>query len=81
VDSNKLNAFKIFPNPTNDVIFIQSNFNQFDAHIFNIQGQAILQKSNLNNNDTIDLNFLSNGVYFVQIHAEKHSKVFKIVKQ
>lgn len=81
VDSNKLNAFKIFPNPTNDVIFIQSNFNQFDAHIFNIQGQAILQKSNLNNNDTIDLSFLSNGVYFVQIHAENQSKVFKIVKQ
>ncbi|MCX7742929.1 MAG: T9SS type A sorting domain-containing protein [Flavobacteriales bacterium] len=70
---------QIFPNPTQDVIYI-SNANNADLQIFNLQGQIIIQYPlNLNNANSyhmVDIKFLPPGVYILRINELS----FRVVK-
>ncbi len=71
VDALSLNEyhqdlFSLFPNPTSDIIYIESQFEISTIDIYNSLGQLVLSKSHENR---IDISNFSNGFYLVQITA------------
>lgn len=71
---------KIFPNPTNSILKIQTNVSNFNYQIFNIQGQLILQEIVNQNNTDISLQNHPSGFYFMKIQANEQLVTFKILK-
>jgi hypothetical protein len=62
------NAFEldvtIYPNPTDNYLFIEGNKNPISISIYNLLGAEVISKSNT---DKIDVSELSNGVYIIKI--------------
>ena len=62
------NAFEldvtIYPNPTDNYLFIEGNKNPISISIYNLLGAEVITKSNTNK---IDVSELSNGVYIIKI--------------
>ncbi|MEO8146523.1 MAG: T9SS type A sorting domain-containing protein [Bacteroidia bacterium] len=85
---NISNIWNLFPNPFQENLSIsiqKQYFKQVLITIKDILGQIVFieEDENLNNNysKTIDLSFLSNGIYFVELYIEGERTVKKIVKQ
>lgn len=77
----------ISPNPFSDMIEIaleRQGLKQASFTIKNISGQTVFsqQENNLSNNykKTIDLSFLSKGIYFLEMDVDGERSVKKIVK-
>ena len=62
------NAFEldvtIYPNPTDNYLFIEGNVNPVSITIYNLLGAEVIAKSNT---DKIDVSELSKGVYIINI--------------
>ena len=74
------NNFTIYPNPTNNKIFINnSKLIKIDKIILtDITGKLLLK---INSNSTeIDFNSIQNGVYILKIATEKNISSYKIIK-
>ena len=72
--------FSIYPNPTNSIININSEYNLLGKTyiVQNLAGQTVLTgKSSNNNFFRIDFSLLENGIYFVSIDKN----TFKVIKQ
>lgn len=70
-------TLRIFPNPTNDKLFIDTGEKTgYSAVFYSISGKLI-HKTNLQSSiNTLDLNFLTSGLYLVNLHhpsGEYHS--------
>ena len=66
---------KIYPNPANDVLHVEGTVLQVE--VFNILGQSVLS---INKNfESICLNGLQNGVYFVRLKTNHGEKTVKLV--
>ena len=72
------NGFKVFPNPSNDVLNIQSGsvINKID--IENLVGQRIYSSLYNEKNVILDISNFASGVYFIRIN---NNFVRKIVKE
>lgn len=80
VDNVKIQDLKIYPNPTNDVLNIDTNESITSIKIFNILGQQI--NIDTTNPKQINLTNLSSGTYMVQLHFEKFGmKTVKVLKK
>jgi hypothetical protein len=53
----------------------------FNIHVVNIQGKTVLKSHNfINNQRTVDLTALPNGVYFLSVVANEKHQTFKVIK-
>ena len=59
--------FKVFPNPTSDFIYIQTELEEYDLQIIDFSGKEILQQKN---KSKIDVRRLAIGTYFIKISSE-----------
>lgn len=81
------NMIFIFPNPTNGILNIQlqnvqSSINNLQLSITNTLGQILLTTNILNQTTQINIQNLSNGIYFVKVlEGEKVIGVQKIIKE
>jgi hypothetical protein len=66
----------IYPNPTRNILFIQDGFETLK--IYDISGVEI---STFQNNEQINLAFLPEGVYFLNIIQENKAYSTKLVKE
>jgi ASPIC and UnbV/Secretion system C-terminal sorting domain/FG-GAP-like repeat len=74
------NTFIIFPNPTSGIVNIKPTINQdFILTIFDAIGRKISSKAYKNINKSINVNDLSNGVYFFSFNTEKGEITKKVV--
>lgn len=71
----------VFPNPTSDIIRIQSSENIQRVTINNMLGQRILEKTGNFANTEINLNGWNNGVYFIQLEGNGFKQTKRIVKE
>jgi len=73
----------IFPNPTNGLVYIESEWSNFELTIFNSNGQQLKYFKNQNNNFWIDVNQFSPGIYFLEIRNNETNKYNyqKLIKQ
>lgn len=74
-----INSFTLYPNPTQDVLFIESPSPLTEVSLFNILGE---EKRHIKGNpSSIDISNLANGLYFVQLSTDKSNLTYKIIKQ
>lgn len=71
--------FKVFPNPTSDKIFLNSNLETNSISIFNPKGQKVYESYEFINE--IDISNFSNGLYFLKLSLKNGTEITKkIVK-
>jgi len=79
-DFNKL-KINVYPNPTNDVINIDTDEQLFNYIIYDVNGRQI-QNGNFENNNQINLQNVNTGVYFIKVTTvQGNSGTVKVVKQ
>lgn len=71
-------SIKIYPNPTSDIVRIESNEIITQAELYNLQGQII--KSEFSNNN-IDMRNVATGLYILKLKTKEGSVTFKILKE
>ena len=74
--------YEIYPNPTSDKLFVKNlgiNSDIVTVNIYNVYGNLVIRKE-LNKEDTINLQNLENGLYFIEIHSENICGKEKILK-
>ncbi len=68
IENQSKTTFKIFPNPSNDQLFVEgvSNEEPVEVKIYSIHGE-LLKIELLNKNNSIDIKLLDQGIYFIKI--------------
>lgn len=81
VIDNELSNLKIYPNPTNDLIFLEINNSIIvkNIKVYDLMGKLLVTYNKRPQN--ISLNNYSNGLYFIKINSDKGSIIKKIVKK
>ena len=59
------NEIMVYPNPTNDELFIETNFNYNLIEVYTAQGR--LMQSNISSIKKIDVSDLNNGLYIIML--------------
>lgn len=70
--------FKIYPNPTQNIVHIDSKSGEFKVEIFDFTGKNIFKSTN---EKSIDFENLSPGIYLIQLQQGEKVSTFKVVKQ
>lgn len=78
-DLEKTNV-RLYPNPTSDVLNINSNTPISKVVIYNIMGQKVLYKTLGAADATLDVSQLAAGVYIAEIAGENSSSSLKFIK-
>ena len=76
--------FKVYPNPTSDLISIQSTgllVNDLKVEMIDELGKIVLKKTFFQGSATcyIETDTLYNGMYFIKISNQEDSKTFKVI--
>ncbi|MDP2175145.1 MAG: multicopper oxidase domain-containing protein [Bacteroidota bacterium] len=69
------NHFRIYPNPTNDKLFIRTELSDYFIKVTNLVGQVMVEES-AQGNHAISLNHLRKGVYLVSIKESASQMVY-----
>lgn len=82
-DLEKLN-FKIYPNPVNEIIIIQSSemiTENLNADLIDEQGRIVASKEFLQGSTIcyFETDTIYNGLYFLKISSENNVKTFKVI--
>jgi hypothetical protein len=82
----QLSLLQLYPNPTQDVVFIDANglYGDVFVEIFDAEGVALFSSTrvmNGNSIETVSLEELPNGFYFVKIQSGEQSMLKKFIVQ
>lgn len=69
----------IFPNPANDVIYINHTEPWLKVNLFDMKGSLLKSLRLKNDERTIDLRGMRPGMYFLQMQGERVAEVKKII--
>lgn len=76
---NSANSINIFPNPANDILYIENISAKTTIKIYDISGRLVTtQKSNQQNVLTINTSNLQNGIYLLEV-SDENSRSFERV--
>ncbi|MEL6132278.1 MAG: lamin tail domain-containing protein, partial [Bacteroidota bacterium] len=71
IDENQLEqAIRLYPNPANEFLYVQSEGVIQQVTIYNIMGQEVMRVADLNNGDQLDIRSLTENIYMVQMQVE-----------
>jgi alpha-amylase len=73
---------KIYPNPVNDILYISNVSNTTQITIIDSKGRTLPLNMEVTDAEvSVDLSSLTNGVYFVRMHNNRETRIFKVLKQ
>ena len=75
------NNFNIYPNPANDVINIEAEFDVEEVTIYNITGVMVYNEQCTMNNVQLNVSDLNSGVYFVKVVTNNGETVKRFIKK
>lgn len=82
VDKNSAVIFSVYPNPVKDKVKIITKFQLDTIEVVNQLGQQVLKlNANSEVNNTLDLDFLDSGIYYIKVNADNKTQTVKIIKQ
>lgn len=81
VKENEIKGLKLYPNPTNDVIWLDSKESLNEVIVYNLAGQQLIRVKQYESNAGIDLSSLSRGIYFVKVNSSAGSGSYKVIKK
>lgn len=73
--------FRIYPNPTSDVVTLQYSNEITEISILNLLGQTMLNKKLNTTETTIDFSNFPAATYFVKVVSEGKIKMVKVIKK
>ncbi|PNQ72836.1 RNA-binding protein [Hanstruepera neustonica] len=72
----------ISPNPTNDILNIETTSNgSFSYAIYDLSGKQVQTETVLPASNQININHLSNGIYIMQLTSQNSKTTHKIIKE
>jgi hypothetical protein len=76
-------GFKLYPNPFQDIIQFQfiNDFDNLQVIIFDLLGKRLVIEEVSQQNQEINVNNLSQGVYILRIEQNEKSRSFKMIKK
>ncbi|AYZ12667.1 T9SS C-terminal target domain-containing protein [Chryseobacterium arthrosphaerae] len=80
-NSLQSNRFTLFPNPTDDKVFIESPEDLLEYSVFSVSGQKIQSGVFRKGEQSIDLKNLIKGTYVIQIRTDRQTFTEKIIKR
>lgn len=69
-------TFELFPNPSSDIIYIESTQENLSLEAYSMDGQLVKESDS----DQMDLSDLNNGIYVLKVSSDNLTKSVKIVK-
>jgi len=75
-----VSEFRIYPNPANVLLNINTSRNDYDITIFNLIGQSILSKNANDGMQRIDVGTLPSGVYIIEMRSDEFVETQKFIK-
>lgn len=79
-DKNGERAIRIWPNPANDLLMIDSEEHIQKVEIKNLTGSVVIKEHSNSSNHTIDISNLNSGIWFITIYQAGLMKTFKVIK-
>lgn len=80
LNNSQKSLINVYPNPVKDYVYIDGN-NVQQISIKNLAGKVFVQQTNLNTTHSkLDIAFLPQGIYFVEIITANGKEVGKIIK-
>lgn len=73
-------SISVYPNPTSDVILIESEFPIQSYTIYNLDGRTIQYSDDYITGSTISLDQINEGVYFIELQIGDHFITHKLTK-
>lgn len=77
-DLSNTNDIKIYPNPSSNILQIESSDNIENIKIYDISGRLVIQQKTVS--DEVDISKLSIGSYIIQIQTKRGIAIRKIQK-
>ncbi|MFD1605711.1 T9SS type A sorting domain-containing protein [Flavobacterium artemisiae] len=80
---NQLRTFKIYPNPVQNVLYIESPENKIDLiKIYSIDGKEVIRLKNTEHQSSLEISTssLSHGMYLLEINSEEKKEIQKFIK-
>ena len=74
-----IRSLKLFPNPTNGILNLESDYNLDFVEVTDLSGRSLFQSSEVD--DQMDISKLEYGIYFIKINIESDILVRKIIKE
>ncbi|MCL6294526.1 T9SS type A sorting domain-containing protein [Jejuia spongiicola] len=79
-DITSLNAFRLYPNPAKDKVYIKGDISQLiGVEIYTMTGQLVKRLDE--NFETLDVSDLESAVYFVNLFSSNGQKTIRLVKE
>jgi hypothetical protein len=74
-------SFGVYPNPSNNGIFKITTTNQeiISLQVFDLSGRLIIKKSDISNNDEINLSKYQKGIYMARLSSKTKNEVLKLI--
>lgn len=79
VGENERSLFTLYPNPASQLVNINAT-GDFNVALFDIQGKKIAERAG-ENQLSLDVSMLQQGLYFVKVTTENGSEVKKLLKK
>jgi hypothetical protein len=73
-------TFKLYPNPTKDILFLASEKNITKYVIYNANGQIVKEQNSEITSEEINVSNFSSGIYYIKIFSEEKMEVLKWIK-
>ncbi len=80
VSDTGLNTISIFPNPANSNLTIDSRIELKSISVLDINGRRLNNVQPSTSQYRLNINYLSNGIYFLEIQTEGSKKIMKFIK-
>jgi hypothetical protein len=77
---SKTHEISIYPNPTQNQLFINCNKSNIKASLFTMTGQLVLNVNLIENNNGLDLSNLKSGIYVLHLNGPEFNKTLQIIK-
>lgn len=81
IGSNDLVQFRVYPNPTSDILYIETTQNIESISLFNLLGQKVIYEDIDNNTAEIDVTNLPVGTYILKTSIDGQVETQKIIKK
>lgn len=82
VNCTKNTTLSIYPNPVTDFVAIDNYSGVINRiSICNLEGQIKIEVQNISNNQPININSLSKGIYLMRVETSSNVSVLKFVKK
>lgn len=77
---NGISNFRIYPNPTNSILNVNSSKNNYSIKIYNLVGQLVHSKENNDGFQNLDVRHLNSGLYFIELKSDGFLETQKFYK-